>query len=40
MSVLVGKIGYCTCSGDYAEKSDATEGLEEPPVFSDRLIFL
>ena len=27
MSVLVGEIGYCTCGGNYTEKSDATESL-------------
>jgi hypothetical protein len=40
MSVLVGEIGYGTCGGDNAEKSDATESLEEPPVLSDWLVFL
>jgi hypothetical protein len=40
VSVLVGEIEYGTCSGDYTEKSDTTEGLEEPPVFSDWLISL
>ena len=40
MFVLVGEIIYRTCGGDYAEQSDATESLEEPPVFPDWLVFL
>jgi len=40
VSVLVGEIGYCTCGGDYAEKSDATESLEERPIFPDWLVLL